>query len=412
MNPSDVKLLTGDADGLWNHRTPAWSPDGRMICYATQHDLWLVAAAGGKARRLTRDGQWDSDPAWSRDGKRIYFSSYRGNALALWRIDVEGGAAQRLTPGSGCEHNPNLCVEGRRLVYANQTTQSGMYLRDLRSGQDTKLPGLRGDCFAAIAPDGGAVVYATDRGGETIDLWLQALDRGLPAGAPQHLTADAVNASWPTFSPDGKWLAYYRIDGEQRDVYTIAAAGGSPTRVTDDAAVDYQPAWSPDGARLAFSSNRTGTYRIWSTPIQDGRPTAAPTCITSDTFGAYAPAWSPDGEEIAFIGRHDGSNDVWIVPARGNLPARQVTAGTDVKQVRWDPVSPALLVSGNWGENRFSLCRVSRDAGVPTPFDPPLLLGSPAALATFDISLDGHLLVFSREDLKGNIWVLETNEHQ
>ncbi len=409
-NPGDITLLTGDDGGLWRHRQPAWSPDGEQICYATQHDLWLVPSRGGVARPLSRGGVWDANPSWSADGKQVYFSSHRGNTLALWRISAAGGVPQRLTTGSGSEHDPSLCGSGARMAYANQTVQSGMYIRDLASGQETKLPGLQGDCFATIAPDGGSIVYATARGGAAIDLWLQRLDQGRPIGMPEQLTADSVNASWPTFAPDGKWLAYYRIAGEQRDVYTIAAAGGQPIRITGDDAVDFQPAWSPDGSQLAFSSNRDGVYRIWTVRLQDGIPTAEPECVTNDALGAYAPAWSPDGTEIAFIGHQDDSNDVWVVPASGRSAARRVTTGADAKRVRWDPAGRALLVSGGWGEDRVRLCRIARDGGTPASIEPPLCLGSLAALATFDLTRDGRFLVSSREDLKGNIWVLETTE--
>jgi Tol biopolymer transport system component len=122
---------------------------------------------------------------------------------------------------------------------------------------------------------------------------------------------------------------------------------------------------------------------------------------------AIAPAWSPDGTRIAFAGFSGDRHEVWVVPIDGSAPARKITSGADAKIVKWDGSTGTLLVSGMWNEDRFSLRRVSLDGSSVTPLDPPLVLGSLTAFGTFDLTPDGSLLVFSRESIKGNIWVHE-----
>ncbi|MCU0585615.1 MAG: hypothetical protein MUC46_06045, partial [Desulfobacterales bacterium] len=410
-DPSQARLLTSDRDGLWSHSHPAWSPDGKSICYLAHDALWVVSSSsGGPARRLTSGGAGDFDPAWSSDGMSVYFSSRRDGTRALWRIASHGGVPERMTLGSGFEGSPSVSRDGFLLAYATRTMLNSMVIRDLDSGRETRLPGIRDSCLAGLAPDGSRVVYASDRGEKNLDLWIQLLDRGSPVGQPLRLTEDEGNASCPMFSADGKWIAYYRIIGEQRDIYTIPAAGGKPLRFSDDPAAETQPAWSPDGSLLAYVSERGGGSRIWLAPVRNGRPAGPPRCLTEGSTVAYAPSWSPDGTRIAFVGCFDNRCEAEVIPVDGSAPARPITSGADAKLVRWESASGAILVSGTWGEDQISLRRVFLDDRIPAPLRPPVVFGLADFLATFDVSLNGRLLIFSHEDVKGDIWVLEANE--
>gem|GEM_PF-6233490 len=292
------------------------------------------------------------------------FESKREGTLALWCFHSLAPQPLRLTLGSGHEHHPSLCRDGSRLAYATQEYHHALVLRNLQNGTEMKVPGIRDASLAALSPTGDRLVYASARGGGQVDLWLQPLLSGKPTGPPQRLTDEPGNASCPVFSPNGQWIAYYRIEGESRDVFIIPAAGGQPVRVTDDPAADTQPSWSPDGLRLVFSSGRGGRTGLWTIPVRQGRPAG---------------------------------------------PARQVTDGhvPGGFAVRWDPPTGSSLVSGSWGEDHLSLRRLLATGGPPVPFEPPVEFGSLEASATFDVSRNGRYLVYAREDARGDIWVLE-----
>jgi len=406
-NPAEGTMLTRSEDIVWEHRQAAWSPDGKLICFATRPDLWIVPVSGGAAHRLTSDGVSDRNPVWSSDGKYVYFSSSREGTVALWSVAAKGGRPERRTEGSGYEHDPTVSRDGSRLAYSTQTEPGILLVRDLASGEDRKVPGIRDICIAAISPDGSKLVYASDRGGSIYDLWLQPLDRGVPAGQPQRLTDDTADAACPAFSPDGKWIAYQRILGEERDIFTLPVSGGKPTQFTDDPSQNVQPSWSSDGSMIAFASDRGGGTHIWIAPVSKGRPAGPPRQVTRDTMSADAPAWSRDGASIAYIGVADGDTDVYLVPADGSAPPRRITRGAGAKMVRWAGIGGPLLVSGTWKEDKFSLRRVTLGKKAAAPIDPPVVFGSLTALATFDVSFDGRLVVYGRENDVGNIWVHE-----
>jgi len=408
--PTRVTMLTGDDDGLWNHRYPAWSPDGRTICYSTQHNLWVVLFSGGRPRQLTTGGVLDSAPAWSSDGRHVYFSSYRGGTLALWRVGARGGSPERLTIGTGQESHPSVSRDGSRLAYSTQTVDHRVVVRDLLTAAETELTQMRDADMPSLAPDKSQIVFVSERWGPDADLWVQPLERGQPSGPARRVTEHPGSESHPTFSPDGEWVAYYRIVDEQRDIWTISMSSGHPIQFTDHPATDIHPAWSPDGSMLAFVSERDGGSHVWVAAVDQGMPAGPPRRLTGEEVSAFAPAWSPDGKSLAFVGLSENRLEAWAVPTHGDAPPRQVTVGADAQRVRWDPSSGALFVCGRWGEDRLSIRRVSLDGGRSEALDPPLICGTSTSAPYFDVSQDGRLLLFTRESRKGDIWVLEADE--
>jgi Tol biopolymer transport system component/serine/threonine protein kinase len=403
-----LSILTDETGGLWDHSHPTWSPDGRQICYSTRHGLRLVRSSGGTSRQLTTESDLDIDPAWSPWGKHIYFASYREATLALWRIPAKGGQAERVTLGDTRQCQPSLSLDGTRLAYATENPVRRFVLRDLVTGRETAPPPLVDVSFVAISPDQRQLVFVSARGGENTELWLQPLEGGEPVGAARRLTEQPGDASHPAFSPDGRWIAYYRIVGEERDIWTIPSGGGQPIRVTDDPGVDAQPRWSPDGSALAFVSERGGERHLWVVPVTAGRRTEPARRLSDGTTRPLAPDWSPDGAWIAFVGQDSAGAEAFVSPPDGRAPPRRLTRGAEAQRLRWDVSRGDLLVCGSWGQSRYSIRRVSVPDDSIVPFEYAVDLGLIGIPPDFDISVDGHLLAFTREEMKGEVWLLET----
>jgi Tol biopolymer transport system component len=399
--PTLAIVLTGDEDGVWDHRQPAWSLDGRDIVYADFRNLWRVPAAGGRARRLTSTPGPDADPAFSPDGVSIYYSSYRDDTLALWRLPKRGGEPTRVTLGTGPEVEPHLA--GPRLAFSTYLSNLDVVLVDLKTGQRQRLSGLRMEATPAFSPDGRLIFFCSDRGG-TVDLWSQRLERGRPVGAARRLTDDVGTENMPSVSPDGRWLAFGRVLGGQRDIWVMPAAGGLARHVTDDTAVDKQPAWSPDGARLAFVSERGGTGHVWTVAIANGEVSGNPLQLTSGPDQDYFPSWSPDGRRLAFLRRSASGYGAWIASTDGGAP-RLLLAPAGC--VRWDRARDRLVVAVPGAGGAVALRAIDPRSGSVTPF-PEVALDRHSALVPFDLSPDGGSIATHQEETHGDVWVLES----
>ncbi len=405
-----VTWLTHDDDGLWDHAQPAWSHDGRMICYAEAKDLWLVPATGGAAHRLTTDGAADFAPAWSSDDRMIYFASYRDGTLALWRIPVAGGRLERVTLGTGSESEPSISSDGSRLLHSTVDVQIDFVLRDLATGTESVLPESRLRASPALAPDGSSLVYSARGVGGRTDLWVQSLDRGKPSGPVRQLTEQTGTVSHPEFSPDGRWVAYYRVADGQRDVWIVPAAGGAPVRFTDGPANEMEPAWSPDGRWIAYSSDQGGGNRLWIAPVSAGRPSGPARQLTRGPTSDFDPQWSPDGRRIAFLGNTAKSQEVYLLELEGAAEPQQLTTGASARDQQWSRVRDELWVLGNWGTEGLELRRLPSAGGRGSPLEPQPRVGENEVSARFGISEDGRYLVYMQDRAAGNIWVLDASK--
>jgi Tol biopolymer transport system component len=403
-SPGDAKRLTGDGDGTWVHGHPAWSPDGKTLCYQDWNDLWLVPAEGGQARRLTHDDPQDQDPVWSRDGRFIYFDSFREGQYSLWRVAVKDGKVERVTLGTGAERFPSLSKDGKRLVYAT-TGKIETLLVDRTTGEVTTLPVGPMSIVPCLSPDGSSFVTDSTQGGSP-NLWRIRLADGKPKGEPERLTETEGNCANVAYSPDSRWLAYHRVLQGRRDVWVVPAAGGPPVNFTDDPAMDAQPQWTPDGKAISFISDRGNSWGIWVAPFRDGRRTGEPRCLVSGFADISRHCWLP-GNRLALAGSKPRDSEVWLVPADGSAPAKQLTQGAEAWCVCWDARTSTLMVQGLWGGTTQTLRTVPLDGEPPVPFADAKALPPDMAVMVSALSADGRFLAVSGQKQEGDVWMLQ-----
>jgi len=207
--------------GLWQG-SPRWSPDGRRIAFDSygedgQSDIWAIDADGGSLRRLTSSPVLHSSPAWSHDGRFVYFSSRRAGTETISRVPVAGGPEEQVTHTGGgrCEE----AADGRTLFFKQATSgDSPLLARSLAGGQERTLIdcvpyrgyalGRAGIYHVGCGGDPGAVPLLLREPATGRDRFLGTLDRPRPLGGL-------------TVSADGKLILYDKLIGEGSDLVLI-----------------------------------------------------------------------------------------------------------------------------------------------------------------------------------------------
>ncbi|TMD25814.1 MAG: hypothetical protein E6I94_11255 [Chloroflexi bacterium] len=245
------RVLTDRAGAM--EISPTWSPDGRQIAFASvtgnggaasDSEIYAIGAQGGGLRQLTHDPRGKpNDPVWSPDGSLIAFDA--GDPTpALYVIDPAGGDARRLSPPDArlrIDWPLLWAFDGSALAFAGNgpTGQRDVYLVNWDGS------GLV-DLAPTWSPDGRRLAFWSDRDGPG-DIYLI----GREGGAPRRLTtgsrlSETVTLAW---SPDGRHLIAWSSPGGQAadKNYVVDAASGDIHRLTNEPGDEYMALWRPRG---------------------------------------------------------------------------------------------------------------------------------------------------------------------
>jgi len=190
------------------------------------------------------------------------------------------------------------------------------------------------------SPDGRTIAFGSNRPGERQGLSTVASAGGRVRKLTDHSreTRDG-RVSW---SPDGKRIAFAREEATSRSVaiYIMNARGGGLRRLAADAA---RPAWSPDGRSIAFVGAVRGAKADVYVMRADGSDRRQ---LTRGTGNDHSPDWSPDGRRIAFFSDRDGNQEIYVMNADGSRQVRLTRkVGHDQAPV-WSPDGRRIVFSG------------------------------------------------------------------
>ena len=358
-NSTQASLLTA-LPGYQIH--PSLSPDGRKLAFvwngnSDNYDIYVKAIDNEETpRRLTSNEAEDLNPAWSPDSSQIAFLRVSPNRKEIFVIPAEGGPERKI---------------------AEITPLAVPWTQEASTMRRTAGP--------AWSPD-GQTLAVTDRceaQGSSDCIYLLSLD-----GSRQRITSGAALGDYsPTFSPDGKQIAFLRTvaDIGIADIYTQAVNEKSARRLTSDNKHAVALAWSVNH-RIYFISNRTGPILPWSITDTGGEARlvagmagevfflsaaarvneiayaqsyrntniwrtnltarGAPSeLLIGSSRVNHSPQYSADGSRIAFISDRSGGPEVWVAKSDGS-EQRRLTISASVRSIgspNWSPDGKQLV---------------------------------------------------------------------
>jgi dipeptidyl aminopeptidase/acylaminoacyl peptidase len=195
----------------------------------------------------------------------------------------------------------------------------------------TAIRSVVGTATPQWSPDGARIMFASPLGGS--DLWT-VNSSAASGGFPTPLNVDMGDIPFlqphqPTFSPDGKWLAYIsskRGEGAS-EMYVTSLEDGRTVPLTHLGSHVNSYSWSPDSRSIAVADDRSGGYDIYVVSV----PGASIIRITTDPRYEVFPSWTPDGKRIVYVRLDDRwqDHDVLIADAAGGGEARTVVKDTN-----------------------------------------------------------------------------------
>jgi dipeptidyl aminopeptidase/acylaminoacyl peptidase len=319
------------------------SPDGQHVGYSLQRidrktekkfaDLWVVPTSGGAPRQFTYGDHVDTKPRWSPDGRYLAFLSNRADEkqMQIYLIPFGGGEARRLTDLKGEFGDFRWSPDGKRFVCQFRKKDPEEVERE-KDDQKKKL--------GVVARHMTRLFFKLDGTGflpkERWHIWTVNARTGKATQLTDSEVFDEVEPRW---SPDGKWICFVSNrqkdpdqDPDAIDICLIPSVGGRIRTIRTPVGFKFNPSFSPDGKSIAYLGieGRGEWWRnvgLWVVPSSGrGKPRNLTSKLDINTTSwtindlpgepeQMDPTWSSDGSRIYFqVARHGDTVLMGIAP--------------------------------------------------------------------------------------------------
>jgi dipeptidyl aminopeptidase/acylaminoacyl peptidase len=336
-------------DMIKMHRVsaPQVSPDGKWVAFTVAtpdmeanrnaSNVWVVSTAGGEASQLTQSGH-DSAPAWSPDGKTLAFLSSRDGNSQVYLLSMAGGESRKLTTlstGADLFHwspdgkaiaftsavyldcKDDACNATRDAEKEKSKVKARIYDHLLYRHWDHWSDGKRSHLFV-VPTDGSATARDLT---PTADYDIPPDERG------------EVNDF--AFSPDSKEICYTAVPDKieaistNGELFLVPAAGGEPEKITSNPGFDGNPTYSPDGKYIAYHAQLTAEYEAdrWRVMLYDRKSGKTENLSEGFDRSASSLSWSRDSKWIYFLAENETVQPLYATEPHTGFTPKKVLDG-------------------------------------------------------------------------------------
>lgn len=335
---SDVKVITrmkhkADGEGFWDNR---------------YRHIFVVPSLGGQARQVTAGDFDHREPAWSPDGTRLALVANRSadadytNVADIWVLALDGGEMRRLTGGVGPASSPAWSPDGSLIAYL---------------GHENVCMGASNTMLWVVPADGGAAPRCLTR----------HFDRSLA----HHIITDMrahPQAGRPAWSPDGRFIFVIVAEGGTTQLAAVEVATGTVHMLTSGRREVYGESYDAACRRVAMAvSDPTTPGDIWVADVEGldrgcpAIPSARERRLTEVNRELLDQITLSTPQRFAFRGADDWTIEGWVIPPVGCEPGKRYPA---VLAVHGGP-------HGAYGEAFFHEFQVLAASGYAVVFTNP-----------------------------------------
>jgi len=390
---ANARLIFQERPGLHNH-FPAWSPDGRWIYFvhgtpATKEmDLWRIDPSGGNPERLT---QRKIDIAYPTPvGNRTVFYVARdedGSGPWLWAFDLKRRESRRASVGLEQYTSVEASADGRKLVATISNPIAGLWTVPIldRVAEEHDVKPFTVPTVRALAPrfSGSSLFYLSSLGtgdglwrlreGKVTEIWKGA---------------DGALLETPAVSPDGGRVAIVLRRSGKHQVHVLSSDGAELQPIAEGMVPQGSSCWSPDGKWIVTGGSDAAGSGLFKIPSDGGSP------VRLASGSALNPVWSPDGSLIVYAGTNVRTFAPLLAvrPDGSSVKLPEIILRRLGERVRFLPDGKSLIYMGGVlaSQDFWLLDLASMKSRLLTR------LQNLAAMRTFDITSDGKQIVFDR----------------
>jgi Tol biopolymer transport system component len=397
--------LTKPANPSGGHGAPSWRRDGNRLTFSScDHEscgIFTIARDGSGVTEIARDPRRLASPVFAADGRNVYYVLDLYDASVLFGVSVDGAgnrtgeARQMRSSNPGVIQHLVLSRDGFRFAWSVVEEKSDLFAVDIESKNgpvQLKQNPMLNATFPSYSPDGRRIAYCAVAAGDDSGIWIADADGSNPKAL---VTGPGLKqyARWGRSNFDvfyGAWSV-----AEHRPLlYRASLLNGQADVVVKLPADASAPSISPDLKTVAFNRTIAGVTSVW-TSAMDGSSLRR---ISEDVDRARFPIWSPSGKHLAMQFRRDQSA-IAMAPGRKVL----VTGGEN-----W-PYS--------WSPDEKEIAFAGRRDGVWNVWTVNVASGKTARITNFTSmtqwvrtpswSSDGRRIIFEAGAPRGNIWISE-----
>jgi tricorn protease len=342
----------------------SFSPDGQSLAYQPRTKwqdawkryvggqttpIWIVNLKTLDLVKVPRDNSNDSNPVWV--GNSVYFLSDRSSsgpgAVSLFKYDAGSKEVTQVVPNTGLDLKSFQAGPGG-LVYEQF---GSIHLFDIAANTDKTVPiEAHGELAnlaphrvklnpeeiqnASLSPAGARAVFEAH--GEIFTVPAEK-------GQTRNLTeTPGVAERSPSWSPDGKTIAYFSDASGEYQLYLHDQTGFKPPTVIDlgpEPSYFYAPTWSPDSKRIVYTDKH---LHLWYVDVPAGKPVLVDKGIYGGFGANFDPVWSPDSKWIAYHRDLENQLDAIVLYSLETHKSTQVTDGMS------DASSPVFDLNGKY----------------------------------------------------------------